>query len=139
MREKIFGFGFVIILLFGFFSGCQEKEVEAASFEGVTLISDVVELVNASIKYHYNSFKEIWKVDVQYLFHNIAKKDIIVKVTIECYDKENNLVTVLGPKFIQLPIGYTEREIHPSINIVSYDGKNVDMIDHVIILASENT
>ena len=138
MRKKLFALGLALFLIIGFFSGCQEKKIEAASFKGIILVSDVVELVNGTINYHYNSFNEVWKVDIQYLFHNIAKRDIYIQVTIECYDENDNLITILGPKFIQLPNDYTETEIHPNINIVSYDGKNAYMIDHVSIIALEN-
>lgn len=138
MRNKIIVLGLILLLIVSFFSGCQENKVGAATFEGITLKSDIVELVNASITQNYNKFDEIWKVDVQYLFHNIAKRDINIKVTIECYDENNNLITILGPKYIKLPIDYTESKIHPNINSISYEDSNAYMIDHVTIIAIDN-
>lgn len=138
MRKELISIGFCVILIIGFFSGCQESQIEAASFEDVTLVSDVVELVNGSLNYHYNEFNEIWKIEVKYLFHNIAKRDIEIEVKIECYDEKDNLITILGPKYIRLPDDYTEQGFAPGINIMSYDNnENVHMIDQVVIIAEE--
>lgn len=137
MGKKLFALGFSIIVIVGFFSGCQESQIEAASFEGVTLVSSIVELVNASLKYYYDEYQEVEKVEVQYRFHNIVERDILIEIKIECYDENENLITILGPKHISLPEGYTEQTALPGVNIQSYDGENVYMIDHVTIVAVE--
>ncbi len=137
MGKKLFALGFSIIVIVGFFSGCQESQIEAASFEGVTLVSSIVELVNASLKYYYDEYQEVEKVEVQYRFHNIVGRDILIEIKIECYDENENLITILGPKHISLPEGYTEQTALPGVNIQSYDGENVYMIDHVTIVAVE--
>ena len=137
MGKELFALGFSIIVIVGFFSGCQESQSEAASFEGVTLESSVVELVNASLKYYYDEYNDVEKVEVQYRFHNIARRDIVLDVTVECYDENDNLITILGHKSISLPDDYTEQAILPGVNIQSYDGENAYMIDHVTIVAVE--
>ena len=138
MRKKVLCFSLCFVLIIGFFSGCQESEVEALTFEGVTLVSDVVELVNGSLNYYYNEFKEVWKIEVKYLFHNIAKRDIEIEVKVELYDENDNYITVLGPKYIRLPNDYTEKGFAPGINIMSYDNnQNVHLVDHAVIIAEE--
>ena len=137
MRKELFALGFSIIMIVGFFSGCQESQIETVSFKGITLVSDIVELVNASLNYHYDKYNEVDNVEVQYLFHNIAERDIAVKVTIELYDENDNLITIMGPKHIRLPDDYTEYGFSPGINIMSYDGDNAHMVDHVTITVVE--
>ena len=140
MRKILICISFLILLIIGFFSGCQESNIEAVSFRGITLVSDVVELANGSLNYFYNEFNEVWKIEVKYLFHNIAERDIEVEVKIECYDENDNLITILGPKYIRLPTDYTEQGYAPGINIMSYDNnQNVYLIDHVVIIAEENS
>ena len=137
MRKELFAIGFSMIVIVGFFSGCQESEIETVSFKGVTLVSDIVELANASLNYRYGQYNEVDKVTVQYLFHNIAERDITVKVTIELYDENDNLITIMGPARISLPDDYTEHGFSPGINIMSYDGNSAHMVDHAIIIAVE--
>ena len=137
MRKNLFFLGFSLIVVVGFFSGCQESKIEAASFEGITLESSIVELVNASLNYYYDEYKEVERVEVKYLFHNIAERDIDTEITIECYDENDNIITILGPKYISLPDDYTEYGFSPTVNILSYDGENAYMIDHVTIVAVE--
>ena len=138
MRKKLLCFSFSIILIIGFFSGCQESELEALSFEGLTLVSDVVELVNGSLNYYYNDYNEVWKVEVKFLFHNIAKRDIEIEVKVELYDEHDNFITILGPKYINLPNDYTEQGFAPGINIMSYENnQNVHLVDYAIIIAEE--
>jgi len=126
-----------LFLIFGSLSGCFENETEAISFNEVTLESDVVELVNGTIRYFKNALNEIWKVEVQYLFHNIANRDIEIEVTTELYDDNDNWIATLGPKVIQLPNDYTEKSVSQTVNIVSYDGDKVALVDHAIIVAVE--
>ena len=137
MRKDLFVLGFSLIVVVGFFSGCQESEIEAASFGGITLESSIVELVNASLNYYYNDYNEVEKVEIKYLFHNIAERDINTKITIECHDENDNIITILGPKYINLPDDYTEYGFSPTVNILSYEGENVYMIDRVTIIVEE--
>jgi len=137
MGKKLFALGFSIIVIVGFFSGCQESQIEAVSFEGITLVSSIVELVNASLKYYHDEYQEVEKVEVQYRFHNIVERDILIEIKIECYAENENLITILGPKYISLPDGHTEQTALPGTNIQSYDGENAYMIDHVTIVAVE--
>ena len=61
----------------------------------------------------------------------------VLKKTVEFYDEYDNLIAIGGPKYIiGLPEDYTEHAYSPA-NVISYDGENVEMIDHVKIIALE--
>jgi hypothetical protein len=127
----------VIFLVIVGLSGCQENgSNNGQSFEGITLESDIVELAHASKEFIKDN-NEIIRVEVQYLFHNIAGKDIEFNVYAEFYDKDNNLLNTSYPpkKFIFLE-DYTETGIGPA-NIISYDGEDCKQVDHIVIKAAE--
>jgi hypothetical protein len=114
-------------------------------FENIYLESSVVELANASMIIHedkdFDEYLEpilvIEKIDVNYLFHNIAGRTINISVKVEYYDKDNNLLYTSSPKVINnLLEDYTERTI-TAANTISYDGSNVADVDHVKIIAIE--
>ena len=115
------------------------------NFENISLESSVVELANASLIIHedkdYTEDLEpimvIQKVDVEYLFKNIAGRTINVTVNVEFYDIDNNLLYVGGPKIIHnLLKDYTERT-KTEANIISYSGSNVADVDHAKIIVVE--
>jgi hypothetical protein len=138
MRKLIFVLGFCCILLVSILSGCQEnKTTGVKTFEGVSLVSNVVNLANASFTLTKDENNIVTRAEVRYLFHNRLNKPIKVQVTASFYDAENNLITTGGPKFINLLENYTERTIGGA-NIISYDGENVGIIDHVIITAIQS-
>jgi hypothetical protein len=113
-------------------SGCQENSSNNSnSFEGITLESDIVELAHAS-KEFIKDDNEIIRVEVQYLFKNIAGKDIRFNVFAEFYDKNNNLLNTSSQKEFIIPDGYTETTVLPA-NIISYDGEDCKQVDHIII------
>jgi len=143
MRKKVFVIGFGLILIISALSGCQDQDnqIEAITFEGITLVSNVVELVNASLDFHTHyegGYEIIDSIDVQYLFHNIAGRDITVTVTVEFYDENDNLLEIGGPKHIRLLENYTEHGVMGA-NIISYDGEEVYRVDHVRIVAVEQS
>jgi len=125
-------------------SGCQQTGTQSVS--KITLESDVVELVYSNLtfqtKYEFLNrddpypTKIIEQADASYLFHNIAGRDIFVKVTAIFYDKDNNVIGGGGPKTIQLFDDYTEQSITP-VNTISYKGEGVEDVDHVKIIAEE--
>ncbi len=138
MRKDLFALGFSLIVLVGFFSGCQESEIEAASFEGITLESSIVELVNASLKYYDDdNDKDVERVEVKYLLHNIAGRTISIQIYVEYYDINDNLLTTQGPKTLNsMPPDHTEQP-SAGFNVFSYDGDDVDLVDHVTIIVEE--
>lgn len=137
MKKKFFLIGTLILFIVILLSGCQEQKATTTenNFEKIELESNVVELVDASLE-----FKEannvILKVDVKYLFHNIAGRQITVTVNVEFYDKSNNLLSTGGPKYISLPKDYVETSILGA-NIISLSGEKAAYVDHVEIVASE--
>ena len=138
MREKLLIIGCGFILLNCTFCGCQENQTNEVTFEGIELQSEVVELVNASLDFTYNEFNEIEKVEVQYLFHNIADRLIKdLKVTVEFYDANNKMIAASGEKHIlNLPENYTEKTLLEA-NKIHYEGLDAYLINHVKIIAVE--
>ena len=141
MKKSLFMIGFVICIALVAFSGCQEQGVTTdENFEGIYLESSVVELAYATLELHtiYDfEYEEdiIEKVDVKYLFHNIANRDVDITVTVNFYDKDNNLLgSAAQQKTSNLFKDYTES----MANIVSYNGERVTEVDHVKIIAIES-
>jgi hypothetical protein len=138
-----------LIILIQIISGCQEQSANAnKKFKGISLDSDIVELYNASLEYHTRFLlinksdlyptEVIEKVDVKYLLHNIAGKNINVSIIVYFYDKDNKLLTQKPDKAktIYLFKDYTERTFTPA-NIISYSGSKVTEVDHVKIVVTE--
>jgi len=127
-----------IVITIAFLSGCEQKgtEVENSS-KLITLDSKVVELIYSSLNFTKDHSGNIVRADVEYLFKNIAGGVITIKIFVEFYDKNNNLLATGGPKEIgPLPKGYQEQGVSPA-NIISYDGKDAAKVDHVKIIANE--
>jgi len=133
-RHICIAFIITVMIIVGF-SGCQENNPNNNSFEGIKLVSNIVELVHSS-KEIIKDNNEIIRVDVEYLFHNIAGRDINFNVYVEFYDKDNNLLNTSSQKEFSIPDGYTETTVLPA-NIISYDGDVVNKVDHVIIKTIE--
>jgi len=138
MKKGLYVLGFSIFLLTAVFCGCQESDIEATSFEGITLVSSIVELSNASLEYIYTQEQKVEMVEVKYLLHNIAGRDLKnVQIYCDFYDSEDNLINRQGPKTItSMPIDYIE-QISSGFNEFSYDGSDVELVDYVIISATE--
>lgn len=138
MRKHALLVVFSIILAVVVLSGCggNQTATETDEFENIEFESDIVELVHGQV------VKKIDKgiligIDVEYLFKNIADRDIEVKVNLEFYDKNDNIIFRGGPKWIVLPDGYTETQVLGA-NIISYNGKYTKDVDHVKIFAVED-
>ena len=137
MKKGPWLIGAILFLMGGVLSGCvfPEGVTVKNNFEGITFESSIVELVNASLDFHEDK-NVITKVDVKYLFHNIAGKNVEVTVIVEFYDKNDNLLVTRGPKYINLPKDYVETVYSPA-NIISYSGEKVSEVDHARIIAKE--
>lgn len=128
-----------IILTVLYLSGCEQKGTNVDSkYDKIILDSSVVKLAYSSLNYSRSAAGDIVRVDVEYLFKNIANKPVDVQVFVKFYDKNDNLLATEGPKEINLPEGYTEQVISPA-NIISYKGKDAAKVDHVTITAKEKT
>lgn len=119
--------------------GCLEKTNNKLNFDGITLESNVVELANASMNFKNDKTNSTTRVEVIYLFKNIANHIIgKLNITINFFDKNNNLIASGGPKYIRnLPIGYIETYVMEANKII-YDGPKSNLIDHCIINAIED-
>jgi len=137
MKKDPWIIGTILFLMVGVLSGCvfPGGVTVKNNFEGITFESSVVELVNASLDFHENK-NVITKVDVKYLFRNIAGRAVEVSVIVEFYDKNDNLLVTRGPKYINLPKDYVETVYSPA-NIISCSGEKVSEVDHVRIIAEE--
>lgn len=118
------------------FIGCFDEGANTNGKEtNLILESTVVKLYNYSINFIEDE-GEIIKVEVEYLFINIAPRDIKVIVTAEFYDKNDNLLGIGPKKNIELLEGYTEKAVFPA-NIISYDKEDVVNVDHVKLIVEE--
>ncbi len=137
-KKKITSIILIICLLI-ILIGCLEKTNHKINFDGITLESNVVELANASMNFKYNKTNSTTRVEVIYLFKNIANHIIEkLNITINFFDKNNNLIASGGPKYIRnLPTGYTETYAMEANKII-YEGQKSNLIDHCIINAKED-
>jgi hypothetical protein len=137
MKKGPWIIGTILFLMGSVLGGCvfQGGVTVKNNFEGITFESSVVELVNASLDFHEDK-NVITKVDVKYLFRNIAGRAVEVSVMVEFYDKNDSLLVTRGPKYINLPKDYVETVYSPA-NIISYSGEKVSEVDHVRIIAEE--
>ena len=138
MKKKLWFMFVVTILIIIIISGCFEKNEEAndQGFEGITLESDIAELVYATKEFIKNDDGETIRVEVRFRFRNIAGRDIDFNVTAEFYDEDNNLLETSPKKWFILLEGYTEVGIGPA-NIISYEGEDLTEVDHVILRTVE--
>ena len=128
----------LIILFIILLSGCQEQKATTTGkkFENITLESDLVELVDASLEFNEDNNVKL-RVDAEYLFRNIAGREIAITVTVEFYDENDNLITIRGEKHIlNIPKNYTEKTVLEANNIY-YDGEDAYKVNHVKIIAAE--
>ena len=132
----------IIVLVIASFSGCFGNNDDTGTQDtGVTLESEIVEFTYSAVEAIKDS-GVIVRIEVQYLFRNIANRNIRFNVTAWFYDKDDNLLynTSDNPKDFTFPDGYyetyTDAGLAPS-NIISYDGEYVTNVDHVVIKAIE--
>jgi len=136
MQKNLLVLGFLVILITSFISGCQEQEaVKTSNLEKIKFESELVELIYSNITKHIDG-EEVLRAEVEYLFKNIAGRDINLTVFVEFYNINNELLYTGGPKYINLLEGSTEHGISPT-NTISYSGKNANEVDYVKIIASE--
>ena len=118
--------------------GCLEKTNDKLYFDNIILESNVVELVNASMNFKYDKTNTITRVEVIYLFKNIA--NYIIKklnITVEFFDTENNLIAISETKYIRnMPVNYVETSVMEA-NIITYENSDSNLIDHCRIIAIE--
>jgi len=148
LRKSTVIISLIIMLISILLTGCFEEQKAVTTddrYKKIILESDIVELSESSMDIitdqEYDLDCECYvdyirQVDVNYLFTNIAGRDISVRVTIEFYDKDDNIIGVGGVKTINLLKGYTERAYTPA-NTISYSGKNVEDVYYVKIVAEE--
>lgn len=137
--------GFILVTTL--FAGCQEHTgvtTNQNQKKNVFLESSVVELAASSLNFYteydfYNETNVTVKVNVQYTFHNIAKRNITqLNVVVEFYDKNDNLLGIKNGEtihniFYDPNFDYVER----MPNTVTYTDANVAEVDHVKIIATE--
>ncbi len=148
VRKIIVTISLIVILVSVTLVGCLEEQKASTAdgeYKKIILESNIVELSESSMdiitdqRYDPDcecSIEFIRQVDVSYLFRNIAGRDVSVRVTVEFYDKDDNLLGIGGVKTINLLKGYTEKAFTPA-NTISYNGKKVADVHHVKIIAEE--
>ncbi|UCF50327.1 MAG: hypothetical protein JSU91_02265 [Thermoplasmatales archaeon] len=137
MNKVILSIGFLIILIITFFSGCQQQgTITDNNLNNVILESDLVKLVYSIINFNKDDQNEVFSVEVQFRFRNIANRNIEIKVFAEFYDIKDNLLAKEGPKEIYIPEGWTEQGTSPA-NIITYYGEDAADVDYVKIIVEE--
>ena len=139
MKKFVIMISILCFLAAVFFSGCEENKNTSVEFEDVVLISNVVELVNASLDLIEDTDHVVYRAEVRYLFHNIAQRDIeTLKITAEFFDVNGSLLGSGGPKFIHnFPEDYVERGYSPSANIISFEDPLAALVDSVRLIVVE--
>ena len=131
----------IIVLIIVLFSGCTNNNDTDTPDTRVTLESEIVEFTYSNLEYIKDSGETV-RIEAQYLFRNIANRNIRFNVTAWFYDKDDNLLynTSDSPKDFTFPDGYyetyTDAGLAPA-NIITYDGEYVNNVDHVVIKAIE--
>ena len=136
--KKIWFLLISIVIAVSFISGCQEQatKVEKNEIENVTVQSDLVKLIHGKIIYNKDTTGKINSVDVEYLFKNIAGRDIDVLVNAEFYDKDGNFLGIRGPKEISLREDWTEQGVSLA-NVIYYSEKDASKVDHVNLVVTD--
>ena len=148
MKKNIILIIIAIILTTMAFCGCGEDEsaIKIEKSGTVKLESSIVELVDSKFEFIKTSeydpdcdceIEFLKSVEVGFLFHNIAGRDIAASVTAELYDKEGNILWISPqPKTINLPTDYTEVGYLPA-NSFSYDGQRLDSVDYAVLVVTD--
>ena len=148
MKKRLIILCIIIILITVSFCGCNENKPSAIKVKkgGITLKSDIVELAESKFEFIKTSeydpecdceIEHLHRVDVSYLFHNIAGRNIAAEVTLELYDEDGNLLWVSPyTKTINLLDDYTERGYFGA-NTISYDGQWLDQVYEAILIVEE--
>jgi hypothetical protein len=137
MIKKLSLIVMLLIFILSNLTGCLEQEAVKTEnkFEGIEFESDIVELSYGKIDF-ISDQGNLMRVDVKYLFKNIANRDLRINFYVKFYDKLDNLIATSQRKEMNLPIGYEEVGVGPA-NIISYSGELVSKVDHVELIVEE--
>ena len=135
MRKYLWFIITTIIFVVSVSIGCFEQAAKVEDSDNIIFVSEVVKLYNSSLNFIENE-GEIVRVEVEYLFINIAPRDIIIRVTAEFYDKNDNLLGVGPKRTLELLRGYQEMGVSPA-NIITYDKENAEDVSYVKLTAVE--
>ena len=137
MRKSLILIICLILIITTFLNGCQESEsVKTNEKKEIFFESSIVELKDSDIIFHKDE-GIIIRVEVFYLFKNLLNEQVDLKIIVEFYDKDDNLLHIGGPKYIDLPPLYSEVNISPA-NSIEFLGENVEFVDHVAIVVERN-
>jgi hypothetical protein len=135
MKKQLWLIITIIILVVTVSIGCFEQATKVDKPDNIIFESDVVKLYNSSLNFiEYEG--EVLRVEVEYLFINIAPRDIIIRVTAEFYDANDNLLGIGPKRTLELLRGYQERGVSPA-NIIEYDKENAGDVSYVKLSAVE--
>ncbi len=128
----------ILVLSVGFLSGCQQTATESEISDNVTLISDIVELVNASMEKKMDPYGIDHRVTVTFLFHNIAGRTIpLLKTTARFYDDDDNLIAMSEPKRIFNLLSDWTEQYDPTFNKIVYIDEDAQYISRAVLVAVE--
>jgi len=128
----------VVICVSSMVSGCQDSSsIKTQRPQNVSLDSTIVEFANVSFEKHINKSGDIDFVEVGWMFHNIAGKEISARIDVKFFDQKNIFLYNESKAIYNMPAGYTERYYSPGANRVIYDKAGVEFVDHVVISVTE--
>ena len=128
----------VVICVSSMVSGCQDSSsIKTQRPQNVSLDSTIVEFANVSFEKHINKSGDIDFVEVGWMFHNIAGKEISARIDVKFFDQKNIFLYNESKAIYNMPAEYTERYYSPGANRVIYDKAGVEFVDHVVISVTE--
>jgi hypothetical protein len=148
MNKKILIIISIIMSTIMILCGCTDQKALTAGEESGQLklkSNSVVELHRSSFnintklaydRYTDETYEIIENIEVNYLFKNIAGRQIHIKVSAEFYDKNDRLVGIEESGFINLPEDYTEKAYTPQNSII-YSGSNVADVQYALLIVEE--
>ncbi len=135
MKKQLILIICLILIITTFLNGCQETEsIKTNDEKKIFFESNVVELKESDIIFHKDEDK-IVSVEVNYLFKNLLNEQVELEITVEFYDKNDNLLYTGGPKYIELIPLWSEVNILPANSIDYKEEEYVEFVDHVVIVA----
>ena len=139
MKKGLLAVLVVVICASATLSGCQDTSSIKTQKKplNVSLDSTIVEFANVSFEKHINKSGDIDFVEVGWMFHNIAGKEISARIDVKFFDQKNIFLYNESKAIYNMPAGYTERYYSPGANRVIYDKAGVEFVDHVVISVTE--
>ena len=135
MRKDIVGGVVVILCITVALCGCQAGQVNSNKYADV-FQSDVVTLVNYTLNLQKDKSNHVVEAAVDGKVQNLLNKMININITVDFYDKNNNL---LGMRMYEI-FGLRNKSAPGSsttFSVIYDEMPNVAFVDHIKMRANE--